>query len=82
MVQLGIEHFHQRRGRIAAKIHGHFVDFVEYKNGIRGAGLAHHLDDLAGQGADIGAAMAANFRFVAHAAERHAHEFPARGAAD
>ena len=77
-----IEHFHQRRRRIAAEIHGHLVHFVQHEHRIDGAGLAHHLDDLAGQRADIGAAMAANFRFVAHAAKRNAHELAARGAAD
>src|SRR5208282_4807779 len=44
--------------------------------------LAHHLDDLAGQRADIGAAMAANFRFVANAAERDADELASGGAAN
>ena len=78
----GIEHFHQRRGRIAAEIHGHLVHFIEHEHRIHGAGLSHHLDDLAGQRADVGAAMAADFGFVAHAAQRHAHELASRGAAD
>ena len=82
MIQLGIEHFHQRRGRVAAKIHGHLVHFVQHEDRIRRAGLAHHLNDLAGQRADVCAAMAANFGFVANAAERHADEFAARGATD
>ncbi len=82
VIQLGVQHFHQRRRRIAAEIHGHLVHFVQHEHGIGGAGLAHHLDDLAGQGADIGAAMAANFSLIAHAAEGYAHEFTSRGAAD
>jgi hypothetical protein len=40
------------------------------------------LNDLAGQRADIGAAMAADFRFVANAAQGNANEFPARSVAD
>src|ERR1700728_1317811 len=82
VVQLRIEHFHQRRRWIAAEIHGHLVDFVEDKNRVRGAGFAHHLDNLAGKGTDVSTAVAADFGFVAHAAERHAHEFASRGAAN
>ena len=82
VVELRIEHFHQRRGRIAAKIHGHFIDFIEHENRIDGAGLAHHLDDLSRQRANIGAAMSANFSFIAHSAERHADKFAAGGVAD
>ena len=82
MIQLGIEHFHQCCGRIASEIHGHLVHFIQHEHRIDGAGLAHHLDDLAGQGADVGAAVAANFSFVAHAAERNADEFAARSASD
>ncbi|HEY6386936.1 MAG TPA: hypothetical protein VIX91_14765, partial [Candidatus Acidoferrum sp.] len=46
-----IEHFEQRGGRIAAEVHRHFVDFVEHEDRILGAGLLHHLDDLAGKSA-------------------------------
>src|ERR1019366_4502927 len=45
-------------------------------------GLAHRLDDLAGHRADIGAPVTADLGLVTHAAERHAHEFAARGAGD
>ena len=68
VIQFGIEHFHQRRRRIAAEVGGHFVHFIQNENRIDGAGLLHHLDDLAGQRADVGAAMAANFGFIANAA--------------
>ena len=72
-----IEHFEQRRRGIAAEVHRHLVDFVEHEDRVLGAGLFHHLNDLAGQGADVGAAMAADFRFIAHAAQRHADELAA-----
>ena len=81
-ILFGIEHFEQRRGRIAAEIHRHLVDFIEHEDRVLGAGLLHHLDDLAGQRADVGAAVAANFGFVAHAAERHADELAAGGLGD
>ena len=35
-----------------------------------------------GKRADVGAPMAANLRFIAHAAERDAHEITAEGAGD
>ena len=46
------------------------------------AGLLHHLDDLAGEGADVGAPVPAHLGLVAHAAERKADELAARGAGD
>ena len=46
------------------------------------AGLLHHLDDLAGERADVGAAVAADFGLVAHAAERQAHELAVHRARD
>ena len=82
VIELGIEDFHQRGRRIPAEVGGHLVHFVQHKNRVDGAGLLHHLDDLARERADIGAAMAADFGFIANAAERNADEFAACGVAD
>ena len=82
VVLLGVEHFEQRGRRIAAEIHRHLVDFVQHEDRIARAGLLHHLDDLAGQRADVGAAVAADFGLIAHAAERHADELAAGGLGD
>src|SRR5690348_18018255 len=46
------------------------------------AGLLHHLDDLAGQRADVRAPVSANLRFVANAAQRESHKLAARSARD
>ena len=73
-VLLGVEDLKQRRRRIAAEIGAHLVDLVQQEQRVRGLRLAHRLDDLAGHRADIGAAVTADFRLIAHAAERHAHE--------
>ena len=81
-VLLRVEHFEQRRGRIAAEVHRHLVDFVEQEQRIVHGGLRHVLHDLAGHGADVRAAMAADLGLVTHAAERHAHELAVRGARD
>ena len=82
VVLLGIEHFEQRRRRVAAEIGRHLVDFVQHEDRIARPGLLHHLDDLAGQRADVSPAMAADFGFIAHAAERHADELAAGGLRD
>ncbi len=58
------------------------VDLVEHHHAVARAGLADRLDDVAGQRADIGAPVAADFRLVVDAAERHAHELPVHGARD
>ena len=82
VIELGIENFHQGGRWVAAEVHRHLVDFIENEDRVDGAGLLHHLDDLTGQGADVGTAMAANFGLIAHAAKRNADELAAGGVAD
>src|SRR5438105_4535633 len=82
VVLLRVEHFEQRRRGVAAEVHRHLVDFVEQEHRVLRAGLLHHLDDLAGERADVGAAVAADFGLVTHAAEREAHELAVHRARD
>ena len=77
-VLLRIERFQQRRSRIAAEVAAQLVDFVEHEDRIVGLRAANALDDLSRQGADVGAAMSADFGLVVHAAQRHAHELAAQ----
>src|ERR1051325_4827405 len=77
VVLLWIEYFQQRRGRIATEVVSELVDLVEDEDRILGLRATKALDDLAGQRADVGAAVAANLRLVAHATERHTHELAA-----
>jgi len=51
-----------------------FVDLVEHEDRIHPAGLFGGLHDAAGDRADVGPAVPADFGFVAHAAERDADE--------
>src|SRR5262249_39820954 len=81
-VLLGIEHFEKRRTRVAAEVHRHLVDFIQHEDRVTGPGLLHHLNDLAGERADVSAAVATDFGFIAHAAERHADELAAGGLGD
>jgi hypothetical protein len=69
-VLLRVENLKQRRCGIAAEVRSHLVHFVEQEDGVLGARALHMLDDLTRQRADVGAAMAANLSFVAHATER------------
>ena len=77
-VLFGIEHFEQRRCGIAAEVLAQLVNLVEQEQWVDLARLLEVGDDLARERADIGAPVSADFRFVAHAAERLAHEFAAR----
>ena len=81
-VLLRVEDFEQRRSRVAAEVGGHLVHFVEQEDRILGPGPLHRLDDLARQGADVGAAMAANFGLVAHAAQGKPDELASSGLGD
>jgi len=79
-VLFGIEHLEQRGRRIAAKVGRHLVDFIEQEQRIAHAALGEILNDFSGHGADIGAPMPADLRFVPHAAQGHAHELAIGGA--
>ena len=81
-VLLGVEHFEQRRGGIALVAAAELVDLVEHHDAVAAAGAADALQDVAGQGADIGAAMAADLGLVMRAAEADADEFAPGGARD
>jgi len=74
IVLLRIQHLEQRRGRIAAEITAELVDLVEHEHGVVGLRAPQALNDAARQSADVGPAMAADFRLVAHAAQRNAGE--------
>jgi hypothetical protein len=77
-----IQNFEQCRGRIAPKISANFIEFVEQDDGITTFDTPKRLDDPTGQGANVSAAMTANFRFVAHATKSDASEFAAESIGD
>ena len=82
VVLFGIEHFHQGGRRVATEVGRHLVELIEHEDGVYRAGLLHHLDDLARQRANVGAAVAANLGFVTNAAQRQADELASGGAGD
>ena len=76
-VLLGVKHFEERRRRVAAKIHAHFVDLVEQHHGVDHSCPLHGLDDFPRHGADVRPTMAADLRLISHPAEGDAHQLPA-----
>src|SRR5205823_2431155 len=76
------EHLEERRGGIALESDADLVDLVEHENRIHRVRLLQRLDDASGNRADVGPAMAADLRLVAHAAERDADELAVHRARD
>ena len=77
VILLRVQHFQQRRSRVAPEIAAHFVDFVKQEHRIHGARLLDAGNDSARNCAYIGAPVTANLGFVPHTAQRHLDEFPA-----
>jgi hypothetical protein len=75
VVLLGVESFEERAGGIATEVAAQLVNLVEHKNRIVYFDALQMLDDLPGESADVGAAMAANLCLVVHASEGDSGEF-------
>ena len=79
MVLLRIQHFQQGAGRVATEVAPHFVDFIQQKQRIAHTYFGDVLQNFAGHRADISTAVAADFAFIVHAAQGHAHIFASGG---
>src|SRR6478672_1159635 len=77
-VLLGVENLKQRRARITAEILAEFVDLIEQEQRIRRPRFLDVRNNLSGQRANVGAAVAADFGFIANAAQRLSDELAAR----
>ena len=77
-----VEHLEQRGRRVAAPVGADLVDLVEQDHRVHRPRVAQGADEPARQRADVGAAVAADLRLVAHAAERHADELAVQRAGD
>ena len=82
VVLRGIEHLEQRRCRVAPPIGAELVDLVEQHDRVHRAGIDQRPHDAAGSGADVGAPMTTDLRFVVDATERDAHELASERAGD
>jgi len=77
-----VEHFQQRTAGVATPILANFVNLIQYEDRVACPSPLNGLDDAAWHGADVGPAMAADFRFVAHTAQTHADELTPQGPCD
>lgn len=67
-VLLRVEHLQQGAGRVTLKTHADFIDFIDHDNRVGGFGLLEALNDFAGHGTDISAAMPLDLGLITHAA--------------
>ncbi len=77
VVLLRVEHVQQRRRRVTAKVHADLVDLIEHKDRIHTCGALHRLEDAAGKGAHISAAMATDLGLIANATQTDADKVAA-----
>ena len=77
VVLLGVEQLEQRGLGRAAPARRELVDLVEEHDRVLDPGLAHRVDDAAGDRPDVGAPVTADLGLVTHATEGDAHERPA-----
>ena len=64
VVLFGVEHFEQRRCRVALEVVAYLVDFVEDEDRVRRPRFLYALNDAAGHGSDVGAAVSAYLGLV------------------
>ena len=69
-----VQHLQQGAGGVAAEVAAHLVNFVKEEHRVHGARLLDARDNPAGNRADVGAPVAADFRFIPHAAQGHLHK--------
>ncbi len=77
-----VEDLEQGRRGVAAPVGADLVDLVEQDHRVHRAGVAQGADDPSRQGADVGAAVAADLRLVVQAAEADADELAPERAGD
>ena len=81
-VLLRVEDLEQGRGRVALEGGADLVDLVEHQDRVGATGAFHRLEELAGHGPDVGAAVPLDLRLVAHAAQGETVEGAPEGGGD
>ena len=79
IVLFRIQHFQQSAGRIAVIRSGKLVHLVQHHNRIGSAALLDPVHNPARHCADVGPAMSADIRLIAHPAETDPHILPLQG---
>ena len=80
VILLGVKDFEHRRRRVAPVVVAELVNLVEQNDRVGDPSAAQLLDEATGLRADVGAAEAAQFGLIAHAAQAHANEGAPKGA--
>src|SRR5260370_35051279 len=75
VILFGIEYLQERGGRVPPEIRPQLVDLIQHHHRVSGSSLLHVLDEAPRKGTDVGAAVAADLRFIPHAAERQPDKF-------
>ncbi len=78
-ILFGVQHLKEGRGGVAPKVRAHLIHFVQAEDRVVALGLAQGLDDLTGQGPDIGAPVAPDFGFIPHPAQGQPHKIAPQG---
>src|SRR2546427_11655609 len=78
----GIEDLQQRSGRVALKTSAELVDFIQHEDGISTACFSYSLNDITGEGPDIGTPMPPNIRLIVDPTKTLSHEFTIHGPSD
>src|SRR5438309_11565280 len=78
----GIEDLQQRSGRVALKTSAELVDVIQHEDGISTACFSYSLNDITGEGPDIGAPMPPNICLIADATKTLSHALTSHGPSD
>ncbi len=81
-VLLRVQNLQEGRRGVAPKVGADLVHFVQDEHRVVGPGPADGLDDAAGHGPDVGAAVTPDLGFVPHPAQGEAHELAPQGPGD
>src|SRR5438034_11407331 len=78
----GIEDLQQRSGRVALKTSAELVDFIQHEDGISTACFSYSLNNITGEGPDIGTPMPPNIRLIVDPTKTLSHEFTIHALSD
>ena len=81
-VLLRIQHFQQRRGRVALVGSTHLVYFIQHDHRIGNIHVLERLDQFSRHGPNVSASMALDLRLVPHTAQAEAVELSSQGIGD
>ena len=79
LVLFRIQGFQQGRGRVALIGAADLVDLIQHDHRVGHLAVFQGLHEFTGHGADVGAAVAFDFSFIAHTADTEPIKLPAKG---